>query len=161
MAIGAEDLLRLFLERVDMQTYTTSQMRRFLAAMDSLLGAGTPLIDLLQGSVPSTPDPAMADFTLADFTTYAALPFTTPTAIYTRPDGTAEEDFGDLIWALAADPAVSNTITGYLVSMLVSAVRTPVYYEAISPQPMMKAGDAVVLSVPFQFFMPGAATLIS
>lgn len=143
-----------------MQTYSLSQMRRFVEAMGTVFSGGTPLIDLLMAAPPSNTEPLFTDFTLADFSTYAALPFTGPTSAYNQPDGTAEMDFGDLSWILSADPATGNTILGYVVSYLVSAVRTPIYWEALPPTPMMKAGDAVVLSVPLTFFTPGTATLI-
>lgn len=143
-----------------MQTFSLSQMRRFVTAMTALIDAQTPKIDLLTVAPPSNPDPAFSAFTLADFDGYAPIALASPTTAYNQADGTAEQDYGDLSWILTATPSVGNIILGYVVSVVISSVQVPVMWEPLPSIPMNAAGNAVVLSLPLCFFTPGSVTVI-
>lgn len=130
--------------------------------------SGVAITFLEQGMVhlaqaPWTPGPPTTpgSFTEATFDGY--LPKHTnwePKTPYIDPLGNAQVDSDLLAWVLTAAPTVPNVIVGYYVLITLGTSLQVVLYEPLPNLPMLKAGDAVVISVPLTLPSAGSASVI-
>lgn len=109
------------------------------------------------------PDPTPASFTEETSSWYSALAVGAGSGPYTNPDGSAEIDFGDLAWILFTDPSSPSTEYGYWIDYLdpVSGLTVVAAWENFATPVVMSAiGNAVVISVPINYPLPGSAIAV-
>jgi hypothetical protein len=124
--------------------------------------APTAQVHLYAAPASPGPEPTPASFTEATFDTYAPVSLGVTNGPYTKPDGSAEADFGDVSWVLNALPVTGNVIFGYWVDYLVGVTRTVQAYESFpASKPMNAAGNGIVLTIPVKDPPAAAATVVS
>lgn len=122
------------------------------------------VVHLFQAPASPGPEPTPASFTEANFDTYAPLTIQNFVGPFTDASGQAVVQSEQLNWILVAPPVNPNNIYGYWVDYLPnqSGQATVMLWEPFTnPQPMVAAGQAIPLTVPFEQPLPGNAVLLT
>lgn len=110
------------------------------------------------------PEPTPASFTEANFDGYAPLVIQQYVGPFTDASGQAVVQSEQLNWILMTNPVTPNNIYAYWVDYLPggSGQATVMLWENFTaPQPMVQAGQAIPLTVPFEMPNPGNAVLLT
>jgi hypothetical protein len=135
--------------------------------VQAVLSAQAPfvlMVHLFQAPAAPGPEPTPSSFQEANFDNYAALQITQFVGPFTDASGQAVIQSEQLNWILVAPPVRPNNIYGYWVDYLPnqSGQATVKLWEPFTnPQPMVSAGQAIPLTVPFELPLPGNAVLLT
>lgn len=120
-------------------------------------------VHLYQAPAAPGPEPVPSNFTEANFDGYAAIKITQFVGPFTDASGQAVVQSEQLNWLLVFNPLTPNNIYGYWVDYLPnqSGQATVMLWEPFtSPLPMVQAGNAIPLTVPFEMPLPGNAVVL-